>query len=47
MSEEWGRSDVPLVVFDAIMPGQVLTIDSRMKDGRQMLLRSAPYLAAR
>ena len=27
MSEEWGRSDVPLVVFDAIMPGQVLKIN--------------------
>lgn len=44
MSEEWGRSDVPLVVFDAIMPGQVLTIDSRMKDGRQMFAALWPYL---
>ena len=26
MSEEWGRSDVPLVVCDALMPGQVLKI---------------------
>ena len=45
MSEEWGRSDVPLVVCDALMPGQVLTIN---RDEGQVGDVSAlwPYLGA-
>ena len=43
MSEEWGRADVPLVVCDAILPGQTIRIN-RMRHRRAMPIELWPHL---